>query len=59
MSLKSLLTEAVVLDSMYDIEDELLNIKETIIEQMIIEGVDDPGILKCVFMAGGLSLIHI
>ena len=53
MSLKSLLTEAVVLDSMYDIEGELLNIKETIIEQMIIEGVDDPGILKCVFMAGG------
>ena len=38
---------------MYDIESELLNIKETILEQMIIEGVDDPGILKCVFMAGG------
>ena len=53
MSLKSLLTESIVLDSMYDIEDELLNIKETIIEQMIVEGVDDPGILKCVFMAGG------
>ena len=53
MDLKSLLTEAIVVDSMYDIEDELLNIKETIIEQMIIEGVDDPGILKCVFMAGG------
>ena len=53
MSLKSLLTEAVVVDSMYDIEEQLLNIKETILEQMIIEGVDDPGILKCVFMAGG------
>src|SRR6056300_1183513 len=38
---------------MYDIEEQLLNIKETILEQMIIEGVDDPGILKCVFMAGG------
>ena len=38
---------------MYDIEDELLNIKATMIVQMIIEGVDDPGILKCVFMAGG------
>ena len=53
MSLKKLLTEAVVVDSMFDIEQELLNIKESILEQMIVEGVDDPGILKCVFMAGG------
>ena len=53
MSLKSLITEAVVIDSMYDVESELLKIKETILEQMITEGVDDPGILKCVFMAGG------
>lgn len=53
MSLKSLLTEAVVIDSMFDIEQELLSIKESILEQMIVEGVDDPGILKCVFMAGG------
>ena len=53
MSLKRLLTEAIVVDSMFDIEQELLNIKESILEQMIVEGVDDPGILKCVFMAGG------
>lgn len=53
MNLKSLISEAIVLDSMFDIENELLTIKETILEQMIIEGVDDPGILKCVFMAGG------
>ena len=53
MSLKSLITETVVLDSMYEIESELLNIKESLLEQMITEGVDDPGILKCVFMAGG------
>ena len=53
MSLKSLISEAIVVDSMFDIENELLTIKETILEQMIIEGVDDPGILKCVFMAGG------
>jgi predicted kinase len=53
LSLKSLLTEAVVLDSMFDIEQELMSIKESILEQMITEGVDDPGILKCVFMAGG------
>ena len=53
MSLKSLITEAVLVDSMFDMEQELMTIKETILEQMIIEGVDDPGILKCVFMAGG------
>ena len=53
MGLKSLITETVVIDSMYDVESELLNIKESLLEQMIIEGVDDPGILKCVFMAGG------
>ena len=53
MSLKSLITETVVLDSVYEIESELLNIKESLLEQMITEGVDDPGILKCVFMAGG------
>jgi len=53
MSIKSLLTETIVLDSMFEVESELMNIKETILEQMIIEGVDDPGILKCVFMAGG------
>ena len=28
-------------------------IKESILEQLVLEGVDDPGILKCVFMAGG------
>jgi predicted kinase len=53
LSLKSLITEAVVVDSMFDIEQELLTIKESILEQMMTEGVDDPGILKCVFMAGG------
>ena len=53
MSLKSLITETVVIDSMYDIESELLKLKESLLEQMITEGVDDPGILKCVFMAGG------
>ena len=53
MSIKSLITEAVVLDSMFEVESELMSIKENILEQMILEGVDDPGILKCVFMAGG------
>ena len=34
-------------------ESELLAIKESILIQLMNEGVDDPGILKCVFMAGG------
>jgi predicted kinase len=38
---------------MFDMEQELMNIKESILEQLIVEGVDDPGILKCIFMAGG------
>lgn len=53
MSLKKIITEAVLVDSMFDIEQELMTIKESIMEQMITEGVDDPGILKCIFMAGG------
>jgi len=53
LSLKSLITETIVVDSMFDIESELLSIKESIIEQVITEGINDPGILKCVFMAGG------
>ena len=38
---------------MLTLEEEMLSIKESILEQLMIEGVDDPGILKCVFMAGG------
>jgi len=53
LSLKSLITESVISDSMFDIESQVISIKESIILQMITEGVDDPGILKCVFMAGG------
>ena len=53
MSLKSIITEAVLVDSMFELEQELMAIKESILEQVITEGVDDPGILKCVFMAGG------
>ena len=38
---------------MFDMESEMMSVKESILEQLILEGVDDPGILKCVFMAGG------
>jgi predicted kinase len=53
MSLKSIITEAIVIDNMFDIESEMMSIKESIMEQLVLEGVDDPGVLKCVFMAGG------
>ena len=53
MSLKSLIKESIIVDSLFDIEQEMISIKESILEQLIVEGVDDPGILKCVFMAGG------
>jgi predicted kinase len=53
LSLKQIITEVAVVDSMFDIEQELMTIKESILEQVIVEGVDDPGILKCIFMAGG------
>ena len=51
--LKNFIKESVIVDSIYNIESEMISIKEQIILQMISEGVDDPGILKCIFMAGG------
>ena len=51
--LKKYIKETVIKDSLFGIEDEMMSIKESILAQMIVEGVDDPGILKCVFMAGG------
>ena len=51
--MKTNLSEAKIVKSMLEIEREMLSIKESILEQLMIEGVDDPGILKCVFMAGG------
>lgn len=50
----SLLSEAKKLQkSIQETQTEISSIKESILEQLILEGVDDPGILKCVFMAGG------
>lgn len=51
MSLKSIITESVL--DMFSIESEMMSIKESIMEQLVLEGVDDPGVLKCIFMAGG------
>lgn len=53
MNTKQNLIETKIVKSMLTLEDEMLSIKESILEQLMIEGVDDPGILKCVFMAGG------
>jgi cytidylate kinase len=35
------------------LKEELYDLRRDMILQLIIEGVDDPGILKCVFLAGG------
>ena len=51
--LKKYIKEEVIKSSLLDIEHSMMSIKESVILQMISEGVDDPGILKCVFMAGG------
>jgi len=51
--LKKYIKEEVIKSSLLDIEYSMMSIKESVILQMISEGVDDPGILKCVFMAGG------
>ena len=51
--LKKYIREEVIKDTLFSVESEMMSIKESILAQMIIEGVDDPGILKCVFMAGG------
>jgi predicted kinase len=51
--LKEVISESKIVKSMLEMEREMLSIKESILEQLMIEGVDDPGILKCVFMAGG------
>ena len=51
--LKKYIKEEIIKSSLLDIEQSMISIKESVILQMISEGVDDPGILKCVFMAGG------
>jgi predicted kinase len=45
--MKSLITE------INQISEEIELLRKEMFIQMITEGVDDPGILKCVFMAGG------
>lgn len=42
-----------LLNELYQLNEELRKAELKIVEQLMIEGVDDPGILKCIFMAGG------
>jgi len=38
---------------LHSLKEELSSLRKSILIEMITEGVDDPGILKCCFMAGG------
>ena len=40
--LKKYIREEVIKDSLFEVEAEMLSLKESIILQMISEGVDDP-----------------
>ena len=40
-------------EEILELDKELKEIKKQLYIDIITEGVDDPGILKCVFMAGG------
>jgi predicted kinase len=42
-----------IITELNDIVSYIDTIKKTINEELLSEGVDDPGILKCIFMAGG------
>ena len=46
--MSKLLTEELI-----QLEAELTQLKKELYVEMITEGVDDPGILKCIFLAGG------
>jgi len=40
-------------EELKQLETELKQLKKQLFVEMITEGVDDPGILKCIFLAGG------
>ena len=42
-----------ILSELKQLTEDIKKAEAEIIEQLMIEGVDDPGILKCVFLAGG------
>lgn len=48
-----MISEKNILTEIKKVTQELTQIKKRLVHRLISEGVDDPGILKCVFMAGG------
>ena len=42
-----------LLEELKQLETELKQLKKQLFVEMITEGVDDPGIFKCIFLAGG------
>lgn len=50
---KPIIMSKKILNEIKSISNELKEIRKSMLLQMITEGVDDPGILKCVFLAGG------
>lgn len=53
MSLKKIITESIIRDQFKSIKEELEFIQRELHHRIIAEGVNDPGILKMIFMAGG------
>ncbi len=47
------MSDKLLREEINEIKLNLTELKKQIFIQMVTEGVDDPGILKCVFMAGG------
>ena len=45
--------EKSLINELNDLSKQLKEFRTKVITELITEGVDDPGILKCVFMAGG------
>jgi hypothetical protein len=43
----------ILTEELIQLEAELKQLKKELFVEMITEGVDDPGILKCIFLAGG------
>ena len=56
--LKKYIKEEVIKDSLFDIEAEMLSLKESIILQMISEGVDDPVFLNVFLWQEDLVVVN-
>ena len=57
--LKKYIREEVIKDSLFEVEAEMLSLKESIILQMISEGVDDPVSLNVFLWQVDLVVNHL